>query len=201
MLLLDSLHNKCSENSPAVILISNFMSTLFSTLKNKDITFTAHQPTDYPCQVNGDDCGIFICLYAKLLCNGKGRMPSGVLDKQRKEIYDDLLAATDKNVSDVNTVQQQPSREIIIRKTQSSILVRKTPPMNSKSTEKYLTSCVRSYFKTSYGRCLLGANCLRPKYKKMILCEICREWAHKECVNDVNFVHEDTSFHCNICKP
>ena len=185
----------------------NFMLT-FEKSYNKHFgdvsTWKVYKPKDILMQKNGYDCGVHVCLYADIICSGKGKIPKGNLFYKRKYIESEIHQSFALNLPKIKEKKVRgDSTEILVNNDKIEVLTE----FRNVSSQIYLQSIIRKVFKTCDKICLLGPLCLKPKKEKqtMVLCDGCRDWYHKVCVDElenhsVTIFDDNRSFLCKNCK-
>ena len=201
---LDSLQGKCNR---VLQIFSDFILTLeknFNTHCGTLSKWTFYKPKDIVLQSNTYDCGVHVCLYADIICNGKGKIPKGNLINKRDYIKSEILKSSELNLPRIeNKISRDDLKNII---TENNPIDIKTE-LPRTSSNIYLQNMVRKVFKTSRKICLLGPKCLKPKEEvnTMVFCDGCRDWYHKSCLNFMNedyetILEDSNSFLCITCK-
>ena len=198
---LDSLHGKIKF---VLQTFSDFILTLEKTY-NKHCglldRWKVCKPSDLVLQKNSFDCGVHVCLYADIICNGKGKIPKGNLINKRKYLKDKIKKSSESNLPRIEDRNVRIDSTNILIENKNIEILTKFPKISS---QIYLQNMVMRVFKTTKNICLLGPKCLKPKDEKtMIFCDGCHDWYHRECLDDKNnytILNDSNSFLCNTCK-
>ena len=153
-------------------------------------------PTDLNIQKNSYDCGVYVCMYSFMVCNGCF-LDCNDLDSKlaRNWIATNIISKPQEKLKHEKLDSKQRGSSFPKTKWSENFVVNRKSPIGFISSKNFVKDVSSSLFIGRYSLCAFQSSCKKPNNKEMIFCNgDCRDWYHKECLS-ISSSHE-TSDSC-----
>ncbi|XP_069491807.1 uncharacterized protein [Ambystoma mexicanum] len=153
--------------------------------------WTIHAPHDAPAKHDSSSCGLFLCLFAHILCSGSLVPFPADLTAVRHWISMELISG--KSFLPKSQLKKQKycrAKKGIKQNIKKDFNTQfsRSPPKEATSTVEFLTTSLDDYYTATWFLCFMGKLCKKPTKSKIILCQgLCQDWYPLSCLDRAHF--------------
>ena len=178
----DSLHG-INRNLLRTILNyvkSQHVSYSTSIFEEKDWDISA--PTDLNLQKNSYDCGVYVCMYSFMVCNGYFHDCNDLDSKSaRNWIATNIISEPEEKLKHEKLDSKQRGSSFPTTKWSENFVVNRKSPRGFILSKNFVKDVSSSLFIGRYSLCALQSSYKKPSNKEMIFYN--GDWYHKECLS------------------